>query len=128
MTENPDPGAATPPSYRFGVAAELDRVQKIQQPRRPDPPAAGVGRNHPLDHRIWQCRARARQGPIRGRAVSHLRFWWAARESGRGTMWRRLRCRRGNHEIRGGQQMQLGSRFVHVERCCVWCGANPPPP
>ena len=125
MTENPDPRAATPPPRRFGVAAELDRVQKAPARKTPEPRSAGSSRNHPLDHRIWQCRSRARRGPIHGRAWAHLRFWWAARDARPGDMWRRMRCRRGRHEIRGGQQMQLGARFVNVERCCVWCGAKP---
>ena len=127
MTENPDPGAATAPPYRFGVAAELDRAQKAPARNRPDAPPPDGTRYHPLDHRVWQCRARARRGPIRGRTLSHLRFWWASCDRRPGDMWHRLRCRRGHHEIRGGQQMQLGSKFVHVERCCVWCGAKPPP-
>ena len=127
MTENPDPRAATPPSRRFGVAAELDRIQKALPPARPESRSADGSRTHPLDHRIWQCRSRARRGPIKGRAWAHVRFWWAATDARPGDLWRRMRCRRGRHEIRGGQQMQLGSRFVNVERCCVWCGVKPPP-
>jgi len=39
-------------------------------------------------------------------------------------VWHRIRCRTGHHDVRGGQQMQLGSRFVLVERRCIWCDAE----
>ncbi len=102
MTENPDPRAATPPPHRFGVAAELDRIQKGAPPRKRPPPA-----------------------PMRRRGRGRLGTWWASREGRPSDVWHRVRCRSGHHDVRGGQQMQLGARFVYVERACVWCGAKP---
>lgn len=40
--------------------------------------------------------------------------------------WHRFRCRTGHHDVRGGGQMQLGSRYVLIERRCIWCDAAPP--
>lgn len=40
--------------------------------------------------------------------------------------WHRFRCRTGHHDMRGGGQMQLGSRYVLIERRCIWCDATPP--
>ncbi len=123
MAEHPDARSTTPPGYRFGVAAEIDRGVRARS-QRPGPPPASP-RSHPLDHRFWQCRARARTAPIRGRTWAHLTAGWASRDRHTASLWRRIKCRRGRHEVRGGQQMQLGSRYVNVERCCVWCGAKP---
>jgi len=39
-----------------------------------------------------------------------------------------VQCRRGRHEFRGGEQIQLGSRFSYIERRCIWCDAAPPSP
>lgn len=121
-----DRRSTTSQSYRFGAAAELDGG------RRPDVrangPATLASRAHPLDHGLWQCRRRARQTPLHGRTWAHLRTWWASRDRRPGGAWHGLRCRYGGHDVRGGQQVQLGSRFVNVERCCVRCGAVPAPP
>lgn len=117
----------------FGVARDAERMrQGIPPPpiaRRP--PRSGrfhrppVDRAHPLDHRPWQCRARAREMPLYGRTWTHLRHWWSSRDHGPAESWHRLLCRRGRHEFRGGHAMQLGSNVVHVERRCVWCNATP---
>jgi hypothetical protein len=108
--------------YRFGVAADGGATAA---PRRTPAPVRAPS-SHPLDHRVWQCRARARETPVQGRTWAHVRTWWASRDRGLGQVWHRVRCRYGRHDVRGGQQVQLGSRFVNVERRCVWCGALPP--
>ena len=126
MAEHQDPRSPTPQAYRFGVAAELDRGAATRPRSRGPAPTSSVGpRSHPLDHRFWQCRSRAHTAPLRGRTWAHLFAWWASRDGHNASAWQRHRCRRGHHDIRGGQQMQLGSRLVNVERCCVWCGAKP---
>lgn len=86
---------------RFGVAHELDRPGAPWRPR--STPAAA-----PRDG-LW----------------SRLGSWWAGRETLPADLWHRMRCRSGRHQIQGGQQIQLGSRFVRTERCCVWCGHKP---
>lgn len=124
MAEHPDVQPTTPQRYRFGVAGELDRDGLAPGRARP---STRTDRSHPLDHPVWQCRARARSAPLHGRTWAHVGAWWASRDRHPGGLWRRMRCRFGRHDIRGGQQMQLGSRFVNVPRCCVWCGAEPAP-
>lgn len=126
MAEHRDAGPVRPRPgpYRFGVAAELDRDGAAAPTTRR---SSGSDRSHPLDHPVWRCRARARAAPLHGRSWAHLRSWWASRDRHPGGLWRRTLCRFGRHQIRGGQQVQLGSRFVAVPRCCVWCGAEPAP-
>ena len=55
----------------------------------------------------------------------HLRLKWANRDSHLGGLWHRMKCRCGRHEIHGGEQIQLGSKLVRVERRCRWCDATP---
>lgn len=95
----------------FGVAHDLDLMkQGALPPRTPRPQS----RRHQA--------AVAAYGQPRGR---RMRTWWASRDRGPGDLWHRVLCRFGRHEMRGGHQLQLGSRFVFVERRCQWCGATP---
>ncbi|MDP8937184.1 MAG: hypothetical protein M3O23_05570 [Actinomycetota bacterium] len=114
MAEHRDAGPAVPGTapYRFGVAGELDRDGIVARRTR------SSTRTRP---------GRARPDRFHGGRWDHLLSWWASRDRHPGGLWRRLRCRSGRHDVRGGQQVQLGSRFVNVPRCCVWCGAVPPP-
>jgi len=114
-------------------------LPEVRSQARPEPPrqlydrphAYGVGRDLELMKAGFVPPARTPR--IRTRAsrrssgrVSGFRSWNASREHGPTDLWHRLRCRTGHHELRGGHQMQLGSRFVYVERRCTWCGAQPP--
>jgi hypothetical protein len=123
---------------RFTVVAELPELWSDRLPERPAPPrqlydrphAYGVGKElermkegfvpPPRTPRVQPRGRRGRSGP-RG----SLRGWWAARDNRPVDVWHRVRCRTGHHDIRGGGQMQLGSRFVLVERRCIWCDAEP---
>lgn len=109
--------------YTFGVANEAERLRQGSLPASAR--ATRIVRDHPLDHRPWQCRAEARTRPLHGRTLMHLRLKWANRDHHLGDFWHRAMCRTGRHEIRGGEQMQLGSRVVRVERRCRWCDATP---
>ncbi|MFN2606552.1 MAG: hypothetical protein ABR511_01460 [Acidimicrobiales bacterium] len=117
----PDPGAPAAPSRpagvrpiggrvpRFGVADELDRAQRGVAPPAPS-------------------RSASARPTSRGDGGGHgLRTWWASRDTRPTDVWHRLRCRSGHHDVQGGQRVQLGGRYVNLERCCVWCGAKPPP-
>jgi hypothetical protein len=123
----------------FTVVAELPELWSDKTPERPSPPrqlydrphAYGVARDlerikegfvpPPRTPRVQPRSRRARTGP-----PGSFRRWWAGRNSGPVDLWRRVRCRTGHHDIRGGHQMQLGSRFVLIERRCIWCDAEPP--
>ena len=98
----PAPGQLFGRPHTYGVAHDLDRMRQGFAP----PPRAP---------RI-QARPRRRRG-------SRLRQWWAGSERRPADLWHRLRCRTGHHEQRGGHLMQLGNRFVFVERRCRWCDA-----
>ncbi len=97
---------------RFGVADELDKVQR----------AAMNG-----DGWTGTLRPAHKVPPVASRdgAWSRLKTWWACREMHPVDLWHRMRCRSGRHQIEGGQEIQLGGRFVNTERCCVWCGGPP---
>ena len=142
MAELPEVRGARLPDRRplydrpptFGVARDAERMrQGIAPPairrapsrRKPGRARGDVDRGHPLDHRAWQCRSRAREAPIYGRTWTHFRHWWSTGDNRPADMWHRLRCRRGHHEFRGGHAMQLGSNMVHVERRCMWCDCRP---
>ena len=91
--------------HSYGVGRDLDRVKAgwVPPPRAP------------------RIRTRdRRRGPL-----ASFRRWSAGRERGPADLWHRFRCRTGHHEFRGGHQMQLGSRWVFVERRCKWCDAAP---
>jgi hypothetical protein len=96
--------------HAYGVAQELERIKQGFAP----PP------------RTPRIRTRGRRERAGLRAS--LRRRWAESNARPVDLWHRLRCRRGRHEFRGGEQIQLGSRFVYVERRCVWCDAAPPAP
>lgn len=91
--------------HTYGVAHDLERFRQGLGPA-PRPP-----------------RIQGRYGRVAGRGRER------ATDVGRlAGVWHRLRCRTGHHDVRGGGQMQLGSRFVLIERRCIWCDAGPPPP
>ena len=120
MAERRDPRSealpvphATPPqlfgrSHTYGVAHDLERMRQGVVPPPRTPRVAPRGRR--------------RRG---GGPWASLLSWWASRDRRPVDVWHRIRCRTGHHDIRGGHQVQLGSRFVHVERRCVWCDAEP---
>ena len=94
-------------SHSYGVARELDRIKEgwVPPPRAP---------------RIQTRDRRRRRGPW-----AAFRRWSGNRDRGAADLWHRITCRAGRHDFRGGHQMQLGSRWVFVERRCVWCDAPP---
>ena len=91
--------------HTYGVAHDLERMREGfgPGPRSPRVPAR-YGR---------------RQGLLRRQRNSDVGRLTGA--------WHRFRCRTGHHDMRGGGQMQLGSRYVLIERRCIWCDAVPPP-
>jgi hypothetical protein len=107
------PERPTPPrqlydrDHTYGVAHDLERIR------------AGYG-PPPRTPRIRTRSRRLPSGPI-----SLLRRWMANGDRRPVDLWRRLRCRTGRHDFRGGHQIQLGSRFEFVERRCIWCDAPP---
>jgi hypothetical protein len=111
----PMPGAAPEPRYgrthNFGVARDLELFKQGALPPRPTNASRRASARALRDRR---------PGPRTG-----VRGWVASREVGPSDLWHRAQCRLGRHEMRGGHQMQLGSRYVHVERRCQWCGATP---
>jgi hypothetical protein len=111
---HPVPHQPAPPrqlydrAHAYGVAQELERIKQgfVPPPRTP---------------RIsTRDRRRRHRGPL-----GAFRRWSAGRDRGPADLWHRFRCRTGHHEMRGGHQMQLGSRMVFVERRCKWCDASP---
>ena len=108
------PAPVSPPGHLFGrvhsygVALDLERMGQgfVPPPRAP--------------------RIRTRSRRRRGGPIGSVRRWWATTENGPADVWHRIRCRLGHHEIRGCHQMQLGDRFVYVERRCRWCDAPEP--
>jgi len=127
----PEPQAPAPPSGlapvrpigdrtpRFGVAHELDVAQR--DAANGTAAWGGVWPNGP-GNPVY----RAPAGPTGEGTWAHVRTWWACREVHPVDLWHRMRCRSGRHRIEGGQRIQLGGRFVNIERCCVWCGSPPP--
>ena len=89
--------------HTYGVAHDLERMRQGlgPAPRAPRIPT------------------RRRLGPFRRQRATDV-----GRLAG---AWHRFRCRTGHHDMRGGGQMQLGSRYVLIERRCTWCDAAPPP-
>ena len=110
--------------HRFGVARELERLQQDPTKWQQRPVEPLPNHFHPLDHRPWQCWAEARRTDVHGRIWTHLRTSWASSDKRPSDVWHRIKCRCGRHDIRGGEQIQLGSRFVNVERRCLWCDAE----
>ena len=102
----PEPRQLYDRPHAYGVARELERMKAGVVP----PPRTPRTRTR-----------RERRGPW-----ASFRRWSASRDRGPADAWHRIRCRMGRHEMRGGHQMQLGSRFVFVERRCMWCDARPP--
>jgi hypothetical protein len=96
--------------HSYGVAQELERIKEgfVPPPRAP--------------------RIRTRTSREGGGLRTSFRRRWAESNLRPVDLWHRVRCRTGRHEFRGGQQLQLGSRFTYIERRCVWCDALPPPP
>ena len=92
-------------AHSYGAAHDLERM-RAGLPPLPRPP-----------------RIRTRPRRFRG-PVALVRHWWANSSIQPADLWHRLQCQRGHHEFRGGEQVQLGSRFVFVERRCAWCDAE----
>ena len=64
--------------------------------------------------------------PERGAFLTYLLLPWSYGDHDTiADKWRRLRCRRGRHEMAGGHTMQLGGSMTFIERSCRWCGAEP---
>jgi hypothetical protein len=65
-------------------------------------------------------------GDDRGAFLTYLCLPWSYGDHDTlGDKWRRLRCRRGRHEMIGGQTMQVGGAVAYLERRCRWCEAAP---
>lgn len=121
---------------RLGGMAELPELRTDRMPVRPPPPRQLFDRDHTfgVSHDLERMRQgvgpapRAPRIPVRSRRSRRglVRRWMAAGDRRPVDLWRKVRCRTGHHDFRGGEQMQLGSRFVHVERRCIWCDAAPP--
>ena len=101
------PGQLFGRPHSYGVAHDLERMRNgfAPPPRTP---------------RIQTRAQRHRSGPW-----TALRRRWANSDTGPVDLWHRFRCRTGHHEYRGGHQMQLGNRFVYVERRCRFCDTQP---
>ncbi|HTJ75161.1 MAG TPA: hypothetical protein VL337_07325 [Acidimicrobiales bacterium] len=64
--------------------------------------------------------------PEHGPFLAHLLLPWSYGDHDTlADKWRRLRCRRGRHEMIGGQTMQVGGSVTFLERRCRWCEAAP---
>ena len=103
----PTPGQMYGHPHAFGVARDLERIKQgfVPPPRVP--------------------RIKTRDRRVRGGPWASFRRWWAGSDKRPVDFWHRMRCRTGHHEMRGGHQMQFGSRFEFVERRCIWCDATP---
>jgi hypothetical protein len=120
------------------VVAELPDLRSDRLPARPPPPAPlfdqppafGVARDLEL-MKQGALAPRVRRPQRRSRFAGRHDGGTGgggrrSRDSSRlADVWHRLRCRTGHHDFRGGHQLQLGSRFVYVERRCQWCDASP---
>lgn len=93
--------------HSYGVAHEAERLREgfVPAPRTP------------------RMRTRTRRERLGLRASFRRR--WAESNARPVDLWHRMRCRGGHHEFRGGEQIQLGSRFAYIERRCIWCDAPP---
>ena len=69
----------------------------------------------PAAHR---SRARNGNGPDPLAFITRMRPWASSRDV---SLWRRLRCRGGRHEVLGGERMQVGGNFVFLAPRCRWC-------
>jgi hypothetical protein len=96
--------------HAYGAAQELERIKQgfVPPPRTP------------------RIRTRGRRERTGLRAS--IRRRWAESNVRPVDLWHWVQCRRGRHEFRGGEQIQLGSRFSYIERRCIWCDAAPPSP
>ena len=101
----PEPGQLFDRPHTYGVAHDLERMR------------AGLGPD-PRTARVPARYARREGRRLRRRENDVGRLAGA---------WHRFRCGTGHHDVRGGGQMQLGSRYVLIERRCIWCDAAPPP-
>lgn len=102
----PAPLFGRPPS--FGVAHDLELMKQGALPPRT---------RRPQRHRRLRGEGEGSWAGVRRR--------WADSDNTPADIWHRIRCRTGHHELRGGEQMQLGSRYVYLERRCIWCDAAP---
>ncbi len=105
----PEPGQFFDRAHTYGLAHDLERMRAGLAPA-------------PRAPRMPTRRLRSRGGPW-----ASFRRWWASSDRRPVDIWRRARCRAGHHEFRGGGQMQLGSRFVLIERRCAWCDTQQGP-
>lgn len=100
----PEPRHLFDRPHSYGVAHDLERMRQGfgPEPRTPRVPSRYARRQGRL--------VRRRENDV-GRLAG---------------AWHRFRCRTGHHDVRGGGQMQLGSRYVLIERRCIWCDTAPP--
>lgn len=116
MEQYPEPWSErTPERYRpgppatFGLARDAERL--LQQPAPSDEPEPDEPPRKP----------RRERGPF----VTYLCLPWSYGDhTSSADVWRRLRCRRGRHQVGGGHIMQVGGTEVFVEPRCRWCGAT----
>lgn len=99
----PEPRQLYDKPHTYGVAHDLERMR---QGLGPAPRAPRMPKRY------------GRVGLFRRQQVNDV-----GRLAG---AWHRFRCRTGHHDVRGGGQMQLGSRDVLIERRCIWCDVAPP--
>jgi hypothetical protein len=94
----------------FGLAREAERLPV------PAPPAPAED--------VDPLPAPSESGDERGPFLTHLLLPWSYGDHDTlADKWRRLRCRRGRHEMIGGQTMQVGGSVTFLERRCRWCEA-----
>jgi hypothetical protein len=60
----------------------------------------------------------------RGPFVTYLQLPWSYGDRRRSDVWHRMQCRRGRHQMSGGDTMQVGGALVFIERRCRWCEAG----
>lgn len=98
----------TPERVSFGLAREAELLPV------PAPP--------PVEEPVTESEPE----PERGDFLTYLCLPWSYGDHDSiADKWRRLRCRRGRHEMAGGHTMQLGGSVAFIERSCRWCGAQP---
>jgi hypothetical protein len=112
--------------------AELPEVRSHLPVRGGEPPRQLFDREH--TYGVAHDLERMRAGLAPAARTPRIPTRYGRRRRGRrssdvgrlAAAWHRFRCRTGHHDVRGGGQMQLGSRFVLIERRCIWCDAAPP--